>query len=115
MAQVSSLESISSADVGIGGEEAKPLYGIGATFQGDGDKGRLTPEYLAKIFQTHFEQADTYRRRFVPEWLKAFQQYYGDLEDRGRAPWQNNINVPLPKQAVDQAAARIVKDRKSVV
>lgn len=108
MAQPASLESQYSRDVTLAGERAEPLRGTNATFNNDGDKAQLTPGYIAKIFQTHFEVADTYRRRFVPEWLKGFNQYHGDYEDRGKAPWQNNVHIPKPKQAVDTSAARII-------
>lgn len=109
MPQLASLESIVSKDIPIGGKRAKPERGPGSTFSYDGDIERLKdPSAISKIFMTKWEQADNYRKRFTPEWIKAFQQYQGELDDRNKAPWQNNVNIPLPKQAVDHAASRIL-------
>jgi hypothetical protein len=108
MTQPASGDSLFSRDVPVTGPEAEAVYGVNATLDSEGDKARLDATYLAQVFSTHWENADTYRRRFVPEWLKGYQQYYGDVEDRGKGTWQSNVNVPKPKQAVDTAAARII-------
>jgi hypothetical protein len=108
MTQVASGESLQSQDVHSTSPEADPVFGVNATFHYAGDRARLDAKYMATVFATHWESSDTYRRRFVPEWLEGFQQYYGDIEDRGKGTWQNNINVPKPKVAVDTATGKIV-------
>ncbi len=94
-------------DIQIQGPEAKPVRGLNATIDYNGNQ--VLDSDLERILSTILEEADQYRKRFVPEWLKGYQQYNGEIKEDGKLPWQSRINIPKPKQAVDLSAARIME------
>jgi hypothetical protein len=102
-----STEPETSQDVAVPSEEAKPDYGLNATFLYDGNKD-LDNATLASKFAGVLQEADMYRERFMPELQKAYIQYHGDAQTTGKAPWQSALNIPLPYQAVSTARSRIV-------
>jgi len=106
MSVVASLAAENS-DVQLAGAPAAAQYGLGATYLYPGTKELLTPEVVANKFWTLFNYCDNYRKRFLPEMLAAYAQYNGDVERRDKEPWQANVNVPLPSQAIDVATGRI--------
>lgn len=93
-------------DVTVQGPPAVAVRGLQATQNFDGVPA--SPADLERMFATILEDADRYRQRFVPEWLKAYMQYNGELQEDGKLPWQSRINIPKPKQAVDLSAARVM-------
>lgn len=95
-----------AVDTTVSGPEAKPIRGLNATFDFDGIP--VQDADLERIFSTILEDADRYRQRFVPEWLKAYQQYNGEIREDGKLPWQSRLNIPKPKQAVDLSTARVM-------
>jgi hypothetical protein len=95
-----------AVDTTIQGPQAVPVRGLAATIDFQGIP--VQDSDLERIFATIFEDADRYRRRFVPEWLKAYQQYNGDVVEAGKLPWQSKLNIPKPKQAVDLSTARVM-------
>ena len=98
----------SDSDVRQRGARATPERGLGASvFYRGNISGLNNPDTLANKFQSLWEYADNYRKKFIPEMLEAFNQYNGDLDQQTKEAWQSNIYVPLPAQAIDVAAGRI--------
>lgn len=108
MSNVVSLAS-ASTDVSMRGAAAKADYGTGATAYYDGNRAALTPDVIANKFQTIFTNCDNYRKIFVPEILESYAQYNGETSQSGKEPWQSDIHVPLPAQAIDVASGRLVE------
>lgn len=104
--QPGELKPSEATDTTSIGPPKTPERGTGATFDYPGTP--LSNDKIVKILATILEDADRYRRKFVAEWLKGYSQYNGLIEDQTKAEWQNRIHVPLPKQAVDIATARVV-------
>jgi hypothetical protein len=97
----------SDSDVLARGAPATAERGIGASLFYRGTPA-ITPDVAANKFQALFEYCDNYRKKFVPEMLEAYNQYNGELDQQTKESWQSNIFVPLPSQAIDVAAGRIV-------
>lgn len=105
--QPANLETTQEAiDVTVGGPEAEADRGLQATSTFDGVP--LQPSDIERIFSTILEDADRYRQRFVPEWLKGYTQYNNETQEDGKLPWQSRISIPKPKQAVDLSTARVM-------
>jgi hypothetical protein len=60
------------------------------------------------MFNTTWTNADRYRMPFEVEWMTAYAQYHGAVDEAGKAPWQSLAHVPISKRDVDTIAARIV-------
>jgi hypothetical protein len=60
------------------------------------------------MFNTTFTNCDRYRMPFEVEWMTAYAQYHGAVDEAGKAPWQSLAHVPISKRDVDTIAARIV-------
>jgi hypothetical protein len=108
MSVILNLPSAAS-DVHDPGPEAKPEYGLGANFFYTGNKKTITPDVLVGMFQTHFDYANSYRLRFLPDILDSYMQYNAETQASGKEPWQADIHIPLPAQSVDIAAGRITE------
>lgn len=93
-------------DTTVQGPPATAIRGLNATIDFNGTP--VQDSDLERIFATILEEADQYRRRFVPEWLKAYRQYNGEIQEDGKLPWQSRLNIPKPKQAVDLSTARVM-------
>lgn len=89
------------------GAQARAENGLGASYFYSGNRELLTPEVIANKFQTIWQYCDNYRKRYIPEILSAFSQYNGDAGRTDKEPWQANVNIPLPSQAIDVATGRI--------
>lgn len=108
MSQLAMLASDTPTDLSVAGPGVPQEYGPTASFQDRRIVHRLTPNDLAQKFAALLRLADDYRKPFTGEWMDAYRQYNGFVDEKDKAPWQLKINVPLPTQAVDIAAARVV-------
>jgi hypothetical protein len=108
MSNIASL-AVETTDVQFAGARATAEHGLSANYWFKGNKAGLTHEVIANKFQTIFTYADNYRQRFIPEMLAAYAQYNGEPVATGKEPWQSNIHVPMPSQAINVASGRIVQ------
>lgn len=99
-------EELEARDTSIIGEPAQPVAGIDAKFDYPGQPPTI--ENLQNIMATLLEDADRYRRKFVAEILRDYNQYNGLIDDKDKLPWQSRMNVPKARTAVDISAARII-------
>ena len=97
-----------ATDTGLPSQAIKPAYGRAATFNDQRGVLQYDNRALAAMFQTILEDAQRYRQPFEQEWIKAYTQYHGNVQDQGKAPWQSLVHVPVSKRDVDTIAARIV-------
>jgi hypothetical protein len=104
--QPGALDPSEARDTTTIGPPKDPERGTAAQFNFPGQP--LDTAKIVKVLATILEDADRYRRKFVAEQLKGYTQYNGIAEDQTKAEWQNRINVPLPKQAVDVSTARVI-------
>ncbi len=96
------------ADSSVAGPVSIPEVGIAAKASYPGNFSDLSEQKIANIFATLLSQADDYRKKFVAEWLKSYNQYNGVLDDANKAEWQSRLHVPKPRQAVDVSTARVM-------
>lgn len=97
-----------STDSSVVGPVSVPEAGIAAKASYPGNFSELSDQKIASIFATLLSQADDYRKKFVAEWLKSYNQYNGVLDDANKAEWQSRLHVPKPRQAVDVSTARVM-------
>ncbi len=102
-----SIQATDATDTVLQGPGVSPDYGRGATLTTPGIF-QYDNRALCNMFNTIWESADRYRRPFEVEWMTAYGQYHGSIDDAGKAPWQSRAHVPISKRDVDTIAARIV-------
>ncbi len=88
-------KSQEAVDVEIQGPDAVPVRGLQATIDTPGVP--LQDNDVERLFGAIFDQADRYRKRFEPKWLKGYTQYNGTVDESGKLPWQSRVHIPKPK------------------
>jgi len=100
------LEAIDVSDIG---PEKEADRGLNQSTDRPGNTSVLQdPNRVAQLFATTLTFADDYRKKFVAEWLKGYNQYNNVIDDANKGEWQNRVSIPLPKQAVDITTARVM-------
>ena len=107
--QPGKFEQLEAKDISDVGPEKDPDRGLGQSLTNPGTTAGLNdPNRIAQFFATTLNYADDYRKKFTAEWLKAYNQYNGIIDDANKQEWQSRVHIPLPKQSVDITTARVM-------